>query len=691
MRSEKMMKEQYFVQTDDGMTMVFPKEFADDDLRFTARVELVQKEQAGVVSLRGRQEAKTPFFGPQEYLDARTGVSCTVQIAGAEKMTAIYQHKDWWIRPAFPASSAEIPRRTQLLLLKKRETYLAVLAVCGREYRTDLSGLESGIRMTMASNCSGKNELDDICLSYAWGRNPYQCCEKAVTYVLELTQRTSMLRRNRRFPAVFEKLGWCSWDAFYHKVSAEGIYDKLRELQEKQVPVKWALIDDGWLDADYDRQLLLGLDADRDKFPQGLGPCVNRMKREFGMEQVGVWHAVMGYWNGLQDKSQAQTALEEGVERLPDGRIVPAAEAGKAFRFYDIWHDYLRNQCGIDFVKVDGQSAVSLFHAGRKEYARASAAVHAGLDASAAVHFDNAMINCMGMASEDMWNRPCSAVSRSSDDFVPTVEHGFREHAVQNAFNSLLQGQFYWNDWDMFWSDHTENWQNAVLRAVSGGPVYTSDRAGRTDPAYIWPLIRRDGTIIRCEDNGVPTSDCLFEDPIKKRGSFKLFNRYKDGYVIAAFNIGEMQERCGASLRISDIPGLKGQDWYVCGYKNRALFCLTEKAEYAFTLDPNDAGIFLLLPAKDVCPVGILEKFIPSGCITVMYERADRLALRVSDAGTFGMFTRVSPREIRIDGQAAAWKEQEAAGVRFVTVSCPEDIFLEVVYETGTACGRESS
>lgn len=678
------MKDQYLVQTDNGMTLIIPKEFAREDLRFAAKVQLVQKEQAGVVSIRGRQEAREPLFGPQDYLDARAGVSCTVQIAGAEKMTAVYQHKDWWIRPAFPASLAEIPQRTQLLLLKRGETCLAVLAVCGREYRTDLSGLEDGICVTSASNCSGKNELDDICLSYAWGKNPYQCCEKAVTYVLELTRRTAMLRRNRRFPAVFEKLGWCSWDAFYHKVSAEGIYDKLTELKEKRVPVKWALIDDGWLDADYDRQLLLGLDAARDKFPQGLGPCVSRMKKEFGMEQVGVWHAVMGYWNGLQDKSQAQAALEEGSERLPDGRIVPAAEAGKAFRFYDIWHEYLRNQCGIDFVKVDGQSAIALFHTGRKEYGKASAAVHAGLDASAAVHFDNAMINCMGMASEDMWNRPSSAVSRSSDDFVPQVEHGFREHAVQNAFNSLLQGQFYWNDWDMFWSDHAENWQNAVLRAVSGGPVYTSDQTSRTDPDYIWPLIRKDGTIIRCEDNGIPTCDCLFEDPVKRKGAFKVFNRCKNGYVVAAFNIGETQEQCEASLRISDIPGLGGQDWYVCGHKNRALSCLTEEAEYTFTLDPNDAEIFLLLPVKDVCPVGILEKFIPTGCITAVYERADRLALRVSDAGTFGLFTRVSPKEVRVDGRAAVWKEQEVAGVKFVTAACTEDdIFLEVIYDTG--------
>lgn len=681
-----MMKEKYLVRTDDNMCLTFPKKITEESMRFAASVRLVQRGQAGALLIEGKQEAKEPFFGPQEYLDAKTGVSCAIQIDGAEQMTAIYQHKDWWIRPAFPAVFAEIPRRTQLLLLRGEANYIAVLAVCGREYRADLSGMENGICVTAASNCSGRNAVSDLCLAYAWGENPYQCCEDAVSYALELTGRTAMLRRNRRFPAVFEKFGWCSWDAFYHKVSAEGICGKLAELKEKQVPVKWALIDDGWLNADYDRQVLLGLDAAGDKFPMGLGHCVRRMKQEFGVEQVGVWHAVMGYWNGLQDKSPAHTALQEGCERLPDGRIVPAAEAGRAFCFYDIWHQYLRNQCGIDFVKVDGQSAISLFHAGRRTYGEASKAVQAGLNASAAIHFDNAIINCMGMASEDMWNRPSSAVSRSSDDFVPQVEHSFEEHsfeehAVQNAFNSLLQGQFYWNDWDMFWSDHAENWQNAVLRAVSGGPVYTSDPTGRTDPAYIWPLIRKDGTVIRCEDTGVPTCDCLFEDPVRNGGVFKIYNRYQDGYVVAAFHIGENQEQSGGSLRISDIPGLKGREWYVWGHKRRALSVLTEQMEHMFVLDGGDAEIFLLLPAKDVCPAGILEKFIPTGCITVVHEQAGRICLRVSDAGTFGLFTRVSPGEIRIDGRTAVWEEQEAAGVKFVTAACTEDAFLEVIYE----------
>lgn len=673
------MKEQYTIFADDKLKFSFPTEIAVEDLRLTCEVSLVQKENTGAVFIKGKQEAKAPLFGLQNYLDAREGISFAAEITGADKMTAVYQHKDWWIRPAFPEKFAEIPERTQMLLLKGEQNYLVLVAVCGKEYRTDLSGADNEIRIKIASNCAGKNVIDDISFVFAYGEDPYQCCEDAVSYALELLGKPEMQRKKRVFPEMFEKFGWCSWDAFYHKVSEQGLFEKLAELNEKQIPVKWALIDDGWLDADYDKQVLKGLDAAKDKFPEGLGSCVSRMKNEFGMEQVGVWHAVMGYWNGLEAGSKAQEELAEGSENWPDGRISPKAEAGKAFRFYEIWHKYLKNTCGIDFVKVDGQSAISLFNAGKREYGKASEAVQTGLNASAALYFNNAIINCMGMASEDMWNRPSSAISRSSDDFVPDVPHGFREHAIQNGYNSLLQGQFFWGDWDMFWSDHEENWQNAVLRAVSGGPVYTSDKVGRTDPTYIRPLIKKDGTVIRCEDVGVPTTDCLFEDPVKKGGIFKLFNRYQNGYVIAAFNIGEEEKTAESSIRIADIPQLSGKEWYVYAHKSKKAAYLKDNGSVNFALDSNDAEIFLLLPVSSFCPAGILEKFIPSGCVSVVYEREEQVGIKVSEPGTFGFFMAHSPKAIYVNGKVAKWEEENIKGAVFVRVPCEEDSFLEMI------------
>ena len=59
----------------------------------------------------------------------------------------------------------------------------------------------------------------------------------------------------------------------------------------------------------------------------------------------------------------------------------------------------------------------------------------------------------------------------------------------------------------MFWTSH-EDAQSAVLRAISGGPVYFSDPVGTTDPARVWPMIYRDGRIARRPagpaDSGLP-------------------------------------------------------------------------------------------------------------------------------------------------------------------------------------------
>ncbi len=302
----------------------FPEQIQKEAFSLTCRIAVKEQGDLKAVWLSGRIRPAQPLFGPQIYLDPHEGVSFTMGVRGVEKLLAIYQHKDWWLRPAFPARTAQIPARTQLVLMKGGGRYLALLAVCGREYRTDLEGAGEGIRVTASSNCAGKNEIDDVSLVCAFGNDPYECCHNAAAYALALLGRPSMLRERRRYPPMLEKLGWCSWDAFYQKVSRQGILEKLEELKKKRVPVGWVLIDDGWLDADYEIQTLKGLDAAADKFPEGLSECVRRMKEDYGIAHVGVWHAVMGYWNGLEPESEAGRLLSGGTCVLPDGRNIPS-------------------------------------------------------------------------------------------------------------------------------------------------------------------------------------------------------------------------------------------------------------------------------------------------------------------------------------------------------------------------------
>lgn len=64
------------------------------------------------------------------------------------------------------------------------------------------------------------------------------------------------MKEERNMPEMLKYLGWCSWDAFYTEISEEKVRAKGREFAEKNVPVRWMLMDDGWLsvhgDALYD-------------------------------------------------------------------------------------------------------------------------------------------------------------------------------------------------------------------------------------------------------------------------------------------------------------------------------------------------------------------------------------------------------------------------------------------------------
>lgn len=552
----------------------------------------------------------------------------------APAMAAVYQHKSWWIRPAFPENWKDVPERTQLLIWKEQDAFCVLLAVCDGVIRTDFSGLKAGIRVEISTNgCPGDSQKH-ICAGIARGNNPYECIHALVAAAAEAQGRSHILRENKVFPEMFRSLGWCTWDAFYHKVNEQDIFKKLKELQDREIPVRWMLIDDGWSDADYETRKLNDITADPVKFPEGLHHTVKVAKEQFGLEQVGVWHALMGYWTGFNPDTPAFRHWEKQLIKRNEQDYVLMPEEETVFSFYDSWHAWLEKECGIDFVKVDGQGSGSLYYKGIAGYGASAGGYLRALERSTQAHFHGNLVNCMGMAPENMWLREHSSISRSSDDFVPQVPHGFREHALQNSFNSLLQGQFFWGDWDMFWSSHVESRRNSVLRAVSGGPVYISDQLDQTDGRYIFPLLGWDKKLILCDDIGVPTMDCLVADPLHRHEPFKIFNRYGNGYVVAVFNINADEQTCAGRLSTEDIPGLAGKEWLVYRHFGKRCDCLRDGEAVTLELEANDAELLLVLPKKaDGQMLGDPAKYV--GSYAVLEEQSDAQGIRA----------RVSPAE----------------------------------------------
>lgn len=327
--------------------------------------------------------------------------------------------------------------------------------------------------------------------------------------------------------------------------------------------------------------------------------------------QVGIWHPTTGYWMGIDPEGDIYREQKENLLRTEDGRYIPHYEQGKAYAFYGAFHDYLR-QCGADFVKIDNQSMTRRFYKKFAPVGQVSRSFHNGMEASVGQHFDNTMINCMGMASEDMWNRTVSPISRCSDDFQPENSAWFAKHVMQCSYNDLIQGQFYYCDWDMWWTDDGQALKNSVVRAISGGPIYVSDMMERSNREILMPLILEDGRILRCDRPAVPTMDCLTTDPTQSGKVFKLQNVCGEAGVMAVMNLDAENRTVTGTISPSEIDGLEGEEFAVYEHFSRELTILKKDESKEVTLkDIHDMRLYNIVPIRDgFAAIGRTDKFI---------------------------------------------------------------------------------
>lgn len=570
-------------------------------------------------------------------------------------LMAIYQHKDWWLRPHIGTSFADIPERSASLLWQTPDkTYGQLLPVCGPEYRCDLAGggatAADGLAIELSSGVGGRADIEDT-LVFVLGMSddPYALGEELTKLALAELGDKSLPRERKRYPQPFDYLGWCSWDAFYQQVDENGLLAKAAELNELGLPVRWFMIDDGWLDESAGKLRSFG--AQPDKFPQGIGSTIRLLKERHALRWVGVWHTIAGYWNGIEPGSPIESMLSRYLRRTASGSLLPSTDPALGFGFWHAWHGELRRQ-GVDFVKVDSQSSIRHLLRRERSVGEAASSAHQALEASVALHFDGAIINCMGMAQENIWHRPMSAVSRNSDDYMPKEPHGFREHAMQNAYNSVLHGALYWGDWDMFWSDHRDDIRHAVLRAVSGGPVYVSDRVGGTDPSKLLPLVYDDGRLLRCDRPALPTADCLTVDPTKSLLPLKLWNTAGGAGIVAAFHIAESELPVHGYISAGDVPGMAGERVVVYEYFSKSCIRLEVGERYPFELQPEECKLFVVAAVRgEVTPIGLTNKYSASHAVIDYRENAEGCLVRLRErsSGTFVFASETVPSRVYVD------------------------------------------
>ena len=636
----------------------------------SAALEVRRYARAGVLVV------SLEYTGPP--LAPREGVQLVTSLDRFGRGMAVKRFKLYWTSPAFFSDYRLLGPANQLVLWRQTEgpdfNLLVPLAGGGMVGEVGISEIEwrPEFRVAASSYDAGFAPRRVPLFAYASGGDPYALPRDAYEAAFAATGQYGRLRRQKPYPEVFRSLGWCSWNAYGHEVTADKVVESVRSMREKRIPFGFVLVDDGWLSVK--DQKLTAFDADESKFPGGMRALAGRLRDVYKVPHVGVWHTFQGYWNGVEANSDAARGqkLFEGL----GGKLLPDPRAGAGEGFYEDWYAKLKSW-GYDVVKVDGQGHNVKFTDGLMPLFDSGGGSHRNLQEAARKFFDEGargglgLINCMEMSLENAFNWRDSNVARNSDDYQPELKQNPKEHVYQNAYNAYWLSNFAYPDWDMFQSHDPAAEFHAVARAVSGGPVYFTDEAGKERPEILRRLAFSDGLLLMPDEPAQVTRDLLLTDTSLEPVPLKIFGTVStQGYAaasVAAFNVNKSAPAVSGELRFSDIAAAgAGGGRLIAVYqrgRGRASLLRDRDAALPFTLGELGQDIFTLADVeRGVAVFGLLDKYLSPAAVVSVKPDPRGVTVRLREAGEFGAWVERAPSRIEVDGRALAASAYSYAG-----------------------------
>lgn len=580
-----------------------------------------------------------------------------------ERFTSLQRFSPFWTRPAVGADESEVqPETVWLLARDARGGCTLLVPLLDPRTRFSLRAGPAGLAV-----CAETGDPDLACtggaaLFVSHGPDPYALVHAAARAIA--ARLGGRLRTDRPLPDFVDLFGWCTWDAFYKDVSPAQVQAGLRSFAAAGVPPRLLILDDGWQRwqrADSGEERLVAL-APNERFGGDLGPLVRSARQDFGVRRIIVWHALLGYWGGLD----ADAFPDWGVRRVarsfgpgllaqeprwnvhPWGAQLGVPSPAGFSAFYDDLHRSLASQ-GVDGVKVDAQGLLEGVSAGQGGRVALGAASRRALEASVQRHFDGRLINCMACTPECLYQSRDSVVLRTSDDFFPNRPESHGLHLFANAMSGMWFGEFMLPDWDMFQSAHPRGAFHAAARAISGGPVYVSDGIGQHDAALLRKLVLSDGSVLRADGPARPCPDSLFTDPTREAALLKVFNRNGAAAVVGLFNASQTATLSGHAGP-GDVPGLATHCIAFAHRLGRAWRCGGETPP-RFELAPGEWELVSFAPIeRGVAIIGLADKLNSTAAITSCSWQGSALSLTLRDGGRFIAWCEQPPLALHCDG-----------------------------------------
>jgi raffinose synthase len=611
----------------------------------------VDEVEPGVVTFAVDLGADTP-------LAAEDGLRLTGIVSGFETGTALLRSEPWWMRPVFFRQQGFLGDEAQLVLCRRAKDYVALLPLAaggaaGFARGVNLPVSAGGLSVRLQAWAPWSVQHAPMAVVAA-GASPYALTAALYRRGLEAMGGPGRLRADKAYPEPFTKIGFCSWNSFYENQTEANLIGAARAFREAAFPIGFLIIDAGWQKTTKDwifGEKLQTFAPDEEKMPGGLKSVVGAMRKVSGARWIGVWHSIQGTPGGVDPASPLARGQSAHLWAGGEGALLPDPTSARGEGFYTDFYRYLKD-AGVDLVKVDFQNWLEPFLRGQVPVFQGLQQSVYNLQAAAKVAFGNALISCMSMGNDVLFNlRDTNVVRNSLDYLLPEGPVGHRRHVANNVFNSLAVQQVAWPDFDMWEAYGDFAKVHSVLRALSGGPVYITGDLAKEDWGMLRRLILADGTLLRTDVPVVPTRDCLFTDMAVVRAPLKGFTRVGSTGLVGVFNVQEDGVPVAGKLRPGDVEDLAGDRFAVLEYFSRRLAVGGRDDALALRLPPNEAELYWIAPVENGAAVfGLIEKYVAPRTVTSVQDDGAVLRVDVPEGGTLGAYTERAPRSVRVDG-----------------------------------------
>jgi raffinose synthase len=594
------------------------------------------------------------------------------QIPGFHKGVTIWRYKPWnsWTKPIRISTTGEMERwDVQFFYWKYSDgSYGAAIPLSGQGYRTTLGQTDGkfGAKAVCYKDTVEKHTIPLMTLGF--GNDPYALFEQLYEDGLRHMGCPENSIKNKRFPSILENIGWCTWNSSDQgrNLNENFLLQAAKSFSNAKFPLKYIIVDDGWFDATESQ--LNSYYPNKEKFPNGFTQVIEKLKKEYGISDVGLWQAYDGYWQGINPNSELGKKYKNDLFSWTE-KIRPDLDSSEMKtcwfirpdspslqKFYDEFHTVIKQQ-GFSFLKVDNQLITERMCVQNFPIWDGAQKYHQALYTSLAKQFDNTVINCMDMTADAYFNFGSTSVARTVEDYFPfekdetyNLQKGnAAAHVLQAVYNALYFSQMVYPDFDMFESSNPNAEFHAIARAINNGPIYITDKIGEQNYDVLRSLVLNDGKLLRPDRPLLPVEDCLFQ--IQDAKPFKAYSMDGNIGLLGIWNCADTDSVTG-TFTPADVHPITGNTFAIYERLSKELKLASKTDTFTISIGRLGTKLYYILPlVEGNAIIGLVNKYNAPKAVLQSTVKSNRLKAVLYEGGDFAAVVRTKPKRVRVDGK----------------------------------------